>query len=52
MKKSEAVINAGKKYAEAIKSNPGKSKEAKKARKAALVEYKQAIAEASKKKAE
>ena len=52
MKKSEAEKNAGKKYAEVIKASPGKGKEAKKARKTAFAEYKQALADASKKKPE
>ena len=49
MKKSEAVKNAGKKYAEAIKGNPGKGKSAVKARKTAFTEYKAAFAETDKK---
>jgi hypothetical protein len=50
MKKSEAAKNAGKKYAEAIKNNPGKGKSDVKARKTAFAEYTQALDEATKKK--
>jgi len=49
MKKSEAVKNAGKKYAEAIKNNPGNGKSAGKARQNAYTEYKAAFVETDKK---
>jgi len=47
--KNEAVKNAGKKYAEAIKNNPGKGKSAVKARVNAFAEYKEALAGPDKK---
>ena len=41
--KSKAMKNAGKKYAEAIKNNPGKGKSAGKARGNAFMEYKASV---------
>ena len=41
--KNEAMKNAGKKYAEAIKNNPGKGKTAVKARGNAFAEYKTSL---------
>ena len=49
--KNEAIKNAGKKYAEAIKNNPGKGKSTVKARGNAFAEYKAALVETDKKPA-